>query len=186
MSPMDAVTGEHEEEDGSDHHDSAHLPPQQHGCTDDGQAAGGQHGCVKLSINCWACYVSMFGLSSRQFPLVCQLSTQLHLHQACVGLPVPGAELLSDWWRQIYSCTCVKHTDEHVVVDENSLMTNWSISYKLSRIKNKLKVKLKCLSQIKVAGDKIIATLLNIVCKNTRNNISWQTFAIINDPTQTA
>lgn len=110
---MDAVTGKHEEEDGSDQHGSARLPPQQHGWTDDGQAAGGRHGCVKLSIDCSACYVNMFGLSSGQFPLVCRLSTQPHFHEACVGLPVPRAEVLSDWWRQIYGCTWVKHTDEH-------------------------------------------------------------------------
>lgn len=39
MSPLDALTGEHEEEDGSDHHGSAHLPPQQHGWTDDERVA---------------------------------------------------------------------------------------------------------------------------------------------------
>lgn len=66
MSPLDALTGEHEEEDGSDHHGSTHLPPQQHGWTDDEWAAAaggsGEHGRVELSINRSACYVNILGL----------------------------------------------------------------------------------------------------------------------------
>lgn len=40
MSPLDALTGEHEEEDAGDEHGSAQLLPYQHGWTDDDQAAG--------------------------------------------------------------------------------------------------------------------------------------------------
>jgi len=40
--PLDALTGEHEEEDGCDHHANAQLPPQQHGWTD------GERGGVSL------------------------------------------------------------------------------------------------------------------------------------------
>lgn len=46
MFPLDALTGEHEEEDGGDHQDNAQLPSQQHGWMDDERvAAGGEMWC---------------------------------------------------------------------------------------------------------------------------------------------
>lgn len=60
--PLNALTGEHEEEDGGNHQSDTQLPLQQHGWTDAEWAESGwrRWGC-EVSINQWACYVSIFG-----------------------------------------------------------------------------------------------------------------------------
>lgn len=77
MSPLDALTGEHEEEEGSDHHGNAQLPPQQHGWTDDEWAAAERRDVVELSINQSACYVSIFGLCHLMDVFLCSVISPL-------------------------------------------------------------------------------------------------------------
>lgn len=54
MSPLDALTGQHEEEDGGNHAGSARLLPQQHGWTDGEWAAAAAAAESEDVVSLWS------------------------------------------------------------------------------------------------------------------------------------
>lgn len=63
MPPLDALTGEHEEEDGKDQRGSVHLPPQQHGWTDDEDVSSCQSTAQPAMSIFEACHLDIFPCS---------------------------------------------------------------------------------------------------------------------------